>query len=74
MLYMFGTNKQKEKLMKKKYEIWLDILNDVSVMLECYIATEQDKQRIHDLDSVIDGIYELMKKAEKKTTKTTKGK
>lgn len=51
----------------KTNEKWLDILNDVSVVLEYYIMTEEDKKRIRDLDSVIDEIYtELDKKTKTK--------
>ena len=52
---------------QKQMEKWLDILNDVSVVLEYYIMTEEDKKRIRDLDSVIDEIYtELDKKTKTK--------
>lgn len=51
---------------KKELERSIEILNDVSVVLECYIATEYDKQRLKDLDYVIDLIYnELAKKTNK---------
>lgn len=45
---------------QKKLEQWLEILNEISVYLEMYIMNEEDKRRIHELDSVIDDIYNIL--------------
>ena len=42
-------------------QVWLDILNDVSCFLEDHIAEEKDKDRIIQLDRVINGVYNLIK-------------
>lgn len=47
---------------QKKIEEWLDILNEISVFLEAFVACEDDKRRIRDLDKVIDGLYNMSKK------------
>lgn len=49
----------------KMLERWLDVLNEVSIILEMYIANEEDKRRIHDLDKVIDDIYNLLNELKK---------
>lgn len=46
---------------KKELEIYLDILNDVSCFLEEHIMCEEDKDRIIQLDRVINFIYNLTK-------------
>lgn len=45
---------------QQKLDNWLDILNDVSVYIEQFVMNEEDKDRIHKLDKVIDQIYELL--------------
>jgi ribosomal protein S15P/S13E len=45
---------------QQKLDNWLDILNDISVYIEQFIMNEEDKDRIHKLDKVIDQIYELL--------------
>ena len=46
---------------QKMLEEWLEILNDVSIFLEDHIACEADKDRIIQLDRVINGIYDMKK-------------
>ena len=45
----------------KKIEKLLDILNDVSCFLEEHVMCEEDKDRIIQLDRVINFIYNLTK-------------
>ena len=45
---------------QQKLDNWLDILNDISVYIEQFVMNEEDKDRIHKLDKVIDQIYELL--------------
>lgn len=46
-------------------ESWLETLNEISSFLELYIASEEDKRRIKDLDKIIDDIYNFLNELKK---------
>lgn len=46
---------------QKMINNWLDILNDISAYIEQFVMNEEDKDRIHKLDKVIDELYTFMK-------------
>ena len=48
---------------QKMINNWLDILNDISAYIEQFVMNEDDKDRIHKLDKVIDEMYNLLKAA-----------